>query len=453
MLNADYQERFPEVFSAEEECKRLKNELEAELLVMREYSENRLEELEALTKKAGIDRDSIQSATEKLKRDYREKKKTYDLLEKEVALYKESVDLAEFGFYSPQFEDDCSEDLKEGIRDCRDSQKEMLRDDIAIYCKTDWSVGSSRAEGKKMVSRMIKMTARAFNNECDSAISKCNWRNITQMRERIKKSFDAINKLNEKNDVHISREYLSSKLNELDLSYSYHQKKQQEKEEQAEIRAQMREEAKIEAEIKKAEAEAIKEEKRYQKALDEARKELEKANDEERAALADKVSKLEADLEEAHCKHERAKSMAEQTKQGHVYIISNVGSFGDGVYKIGMTRRLEPMDRVKELGDASVPFTFDVHAMIHCKDAPAMESMLHKKFDERRLNMVNRRKEFFKVDLKDIKAAVQEFDSGDIDFIETAVARDYYETQAMLKQIAIADGVVESNNSLFAEEI
>ena len=108
--------------------------------------------------------------------------------------------------------------------------------------------------------------------------------------------------------------------------------------------------------------------------------------------------------------------MAELTRHGHVYIISNVGSFGDGIFKIGLTRRLNPMERVKELGDASVPFLFDVHAFVLVEDAPALEKALHLKFTSRRVNAVNLRKEFFKVELEDIKEAVEELAGSDVDF-------------------------------------
>lgn len=263
------------------------------------------------------------------------------------------------------------------------------------------------------------------------------------MEERIKKAFAAINQLNEPNAISITERYLKEKLKELQLTYEYREKKQREKEEQAEIKAQMREEARIEAEIKKAEAEAIKEEKRYHKALDAARKELEKASDEMKSELEKQIAQLQANLEEAERKHQRAQSMAEQTKQGHVYVISNIGSFGENVYKIGMTRRLEPMDRVKELGDASVPFTFDVHAMIHTDDAPTLEKKLHDKFDTHRLNMINRRKEFFSVSLEEIKHAVSDFTDQSVEFIETAIAQDYYETQAMNKQRLAREGKLE----------
>ena len=143
------------------------------------------------------------------------------------------------------------------------------------------------------------------------------------------------------------------------------------------------------------------------------------------------MKELEKSLEEAHSKNERAKSMAQQTRSGHVYIISNIGSFGEDVYKIGMTRRLEPLDRVKELGDASVPFTFDVHAMIYSEDAPTLEKVLHDKFAGKRVNMVNHRKEFFGVPIDDIEKEVLKIDSS-AEFVKTIEAQEYTETKAIL---------------------
>jgi hypothetical protein len=122
--------------------------------------------------------------------------------------------------------------------------------------------------------------------------------------------------------------------------------------------------------------------------------------------LAAKIAALEAQLAEAEENRRRATSMAQLNRAGHVYVISNVGSFGDDVYKIGMTRRLEPQDRVDELGDASVPFRFDVHAMIYSQDAPALEAAIHRYFHERRVNKVNGRKEFFKATLDEIHQIV-----------------------------------------------
>ena len=311
-----------------------------------------------------------------------------------------------------------------------------------------------------MIKKSIKLTSRAFNNECEAAIANCTWRNVSKMEERIKKAFHAINQLNEPNHIMITERYLNEKLKELQLTYEYHEKKKREKDEQAEIRAQMREEARVEAEIRKAEAEAIKEEKRYQKALEHARKELVNADEQSKIELENEVAKLQQALQEAEQKHQRATSLAEQTRRGHVYIISNIGSFGNDVFKIGMTRRLDPMDRVKELGDASVPFIFDVHAIIHTQDAPALEKKLHEKFDARRVNMINRRKEFFNVTLDEIKQAVSEYSDEDVDFIETAVAQDYHETKAFNEKQKLSDTSREkeqplSNNHfpVFAESI
>ena len=128
--------------------------------------------------------------------------------------------------------------------------------------------------------------------------------------------------------------------------------------------------------------------------------------------------------------------MAEQTKRGHVYIISNIGSFGEDVYKIGLTRRLEPLDRVKELGGASVPFSFDVHAMIYSEDAPALETKLHREFSHFRVNQVKLRKEFFRVNLLDIKEKATEITGNELDFKVTALAEDYYESLKLQSQFS-----------------
>ncbi len=150
-------------------------------------------------------------------------------------------------------------------------------------------------------------------------------------------------------------------------------------------------------------------------------------SDAERATYQGELDRLKAELEEAHQKFERAKSRAQETKQGHVYVISNIGSFGEDVLKIGMTRRMEPMDRVKELGDASVPFTFDVHALIESEDAPNLESMLHKVFDHKRVNKVNRRKEYFNVNLDDIEKELQNLEINAL-INKVASADEYYQS-------------------------
>ena len=207
---------------------------------------------------------------------------------------------------------------------------------------------------------------------------------------------------------------------------------------------------------------AQKEEETLKKLIEKAQSQVSQANEEQRAKFEEKLKELEAKLIEAEEKNQRALSMAQQTKSGNVYIISNIGSFGENVFKIGMTRRLEPLDRVRELGDASVPFEFDVHAMIYSEDAPKLENEIHKKFLLMQMNKVNPRKEFFKIGITDIKAEV---DSLGIvaKWTMAADARQYRESLA-IEQSIIKDSKkkeewerfqsqYEPDNSLEVEEI
>lgn len=375
------------------------------------------------------EKQKIEKTIEELRASYKEKKGIFDKLVEEAAIYDEEIELAELGFYKPHYDFDTSEKYKEEIALVKSKQKEMISSKTAIFCNTEWAVEGSKAKGRTMINRGIRLTARAFNNECDSAISNVHWNNAAIMEQRVEKAFDSINKLNESKAIKISPEYLQLKIEELRLAQEYKEKKQQEKEEQAEIRRQMREETKLEQEMEQA----LKEEEKYQKLLDKAKVEAEKATGAKLEKLQEKITTLGEELEEAHTKSERAKSMAQQTKAGHIYVISNIGSFGENVYKIGVTRRLEPLDRVKELGDASVPFIFDVHAMIYSDDAPSVEKFIHKTFDTKRINLVNNRKEFFNVSLDDIEKEVKTI-SSEAEFILTAEAREYRQSNAIRAQ-------------------
>jgi len=192
----------------------------------------------------------------------------------------------------------------------------------------------------------------------------------------------------------------------------------------------MREEEKTQREIEKARQEAEEEEERNEKALQKARAEIEKAKGQELERLTEKIKMLEGNLQKAHELKERAISRAQLTKSGHVYVISNIGSFGDTVYKIGMTRRLEPMDRIDELGDASVPFDFDVHGMIYSENAPELENILQKKLESKRLNLVNRRAEFFNTTIDEIETFVNELNLK-IQLTKMAEAKEYRETLSL----------------------
>jgi hypothetical protein len=362
-------------------------------------------------------------------------KSIFKELEKDIKIYQNDLEFVELGIYEPIFDLESSEKYKERITQIITRQKQLIKGGNACVCNTEWTVGNSRKQGEIMTRRYINLTLRAFNGECDSLISKVRWNNIKRFEERISKAFTAINKLGKSNNTFITDKYLKLKLDELHLVYELAHKKYQEKEEAREIRAGQREEERAQREFEKARKDAEIEEKRFQKALELAKKDLGLVSGEKLDELNSQIAQLEQNLKDAHEAKERAISRAQETKSGHVYIISNLGSFGEDVYKIGMTRRLEPMDRVKELGDASVPFTFDLHAMIFSENAPELENLLHKEFDDRRINKVNNRKEYFKVSLDEIEQVIIDKYEKEVDFIKVIEAQQFRETKSIIKQI------------------
>jgi len=366
-----------------------------------------------------------------LKNSYTQKRSVYENLIKEISLLEEHTEDLSYGLYDPHFNFDTSERYKIEIHNIRRQQKEMVRAKNAATCGQEWTVAGSKSEGTKMTNRTMKLMLRAFNNECDAAVLKVSWNNVQKMRERVTKAYEAINKLGEPVAIEINPNFLELQLKEISVAYEYQEKLKAEKEEQRRIREQIREEQKVRREIEKAMEDAIIEEQAYNKALEKARQEIGSAQGERLEKLKTQMALLEEKLKEAEEKNRRAQSMAEKTKSGHVYVISNIGSFGEKVYKIGLTRRLEPKERVKELGDASVPFAFDIHAMIYSENAPELENAFHKHFRHKQINLVNSRKEFFAVSLDEIEE--QAIANGlTVEFTKLAEAKEYRETMAII---------------------
>ncbi len=378
---------------------------------------------------------------QKLKEDYKVGRKTFERLNEQITSYNEELAFREMGVYEPIFDFTDSEEYKMEIKKVRERQKARIKAKTAVIVKTEWTVGGSKAKGRTMVNRAVRLTLRAFNNECDVAIAKARWNNVHAMENRIKRAAKQINALNASNDLEIHDEYLKLKMDELHLTHEYKERLQEEKELRKEQARLEREERRLQSEAKAA----AKEEAKYARMLEKAKKE---AGGEISAELQARIDELEKSLRESQEKKERAQSMAEQTKAGHVYVISNIGSFGKYIVKIGMTRRLNPDDRVKELGDASVPFIFDTHAMVYSKNAPELEKTLHKRFNDHRVNAVNMRKEFFQVPLEDVASAVREFDS-DARFVMDREAREYMETLALREQMDAAQEEFEELEEQF----
>ncbi|MCC9020418.1 DUF4041 domain-containing protein [Flavobacterium lipolyticum] len=376
----------------------------------------------------------IQKDFDELNLNYQTALETYTRLRKDVSLYESKLDLIEFGIYEPIYDFEKSEDYRTEQNRIIEEQKLMIQSETAATCRTEWTIDGSVTKGRATTKKYIKLVLRAFNGECNSQIAKVKWNNVNQMKERIHKSYETLNKLGDGYSVSISYEFLELKLKEITLEYEFQVKRQEEKEEMRAIQEELREEEKARREFEQAQKQAEKEEETYQRALLKARKEVEKATGELQEELNSKILILEQELLIAQEKKERALSMAQQTKRGHVYIISNIGSFGENVYKIGMTRRLEPIDRVKELGDASVPFQFDVHAMIYSDEARTLECELHKAFSNKKVNMLNYRKEFFNVSLEEIEQKIDEL-GFEAEFTILPEAMQYRETLALLEKM------------------
>ncbi|MBO4234047.1 DUF4041 domain-containing protein [Riemerella anatipestifer] len=383
------------------------------------------------------------------KENYLDKRKTYTKLTEQIKIYEDSLEFMDFGLYTPTFDFEHSDQYREKQKEIIAQQKQMIKQDLAAICTMIWTVEGSVKKGESAVKRYKKLLLRAFNGECDALVTKVRWNNIENIQKRMDKAFQSINQLGQSFKIHLSNSYLKLKQEELILEYEYQAKRQQEKEEMRAIREEEREEEKARREIERAIRQAEKEEEFYQKALEKAKEELGQHNT---IALKQKLEELEKELEEVKQKKERALSMAQQTKRGYVYIISNIGAFGENIYKIGMTRRIEPMDRVRELGDASVPFQFDVHAMIYSDEARTLEAELHKRFEDNKLNMLNNRKEFFNVSLEEIKNAI--IDLGfEAEFTMIPEAMEYRETLAILEQKNNYEKLGNKADNTFPEEL
>lgn len=352
-----------------------------------------------------------------------------DLRKKEIIVLDDEILLESFALYKPKFKFLTSEDYKTRLDACREKQKQLIKNGKAININENWTVNNSKAEGRKMVNDMKKLMLRSFNNECDYCVDNVKFNNMEVNEKRIQKSFEELNKLGRIMSGNITIDYRNLKNEELYLAFEYQQKKQEEKEEQKRVREELREQQKLEQEIRQAREKIVKEKKHYLRAIAELESKLTEAtNDSERALVQEKLEEVKGQYSELE-KEEKVIDYREQNaKAGYVYIISNIGAFGKDVYKIGMTRRLEPMDRIDELGDASVPFTFDVHALIFAENAPALEAKLHEHFAKTRINKLNNRKEFFRAEILDIEKVLRENYDKVVDVVKEAPAEQYRES-------------------------
>ena len=349
-------------------------------------------------------------------------------LSEELQLARDDVEMLEYGLYEPKYNFINSVQYKEKLDEIRKKQKQMIKDKTAAVCYTEWEVKGSKSRGKAFINANIKQILRSFNNETTVLISKVSHSNIESIEKRIEKSYRSLNKLYTREDVHLSYEYYQLKLDELHLAYEYEVKKQEEKEELREAREREREEKKLQKELEREKKKFDKENTKINSEIEEVKQQLSQAHDEEKAKLEAEIAKLQAALDKNNEEIEKINEFKEKPGAGYVYIISNKGSFGDDVFKIGVTRRDNPEDRIRELSSASVPFRFDSHVFIFSKNAYDLESSLHERFDKQRVNKVNRRKEFFRITMDDVKRIVEENKGAVHSFVEHPDNEEYIDT-------------------------
>lgn len=403
-----------------------------------EYNINSLISVENKKKELENQIENFKNIISQLSSTENDKHKEISKLNKEISKLKtilgdleSDIELSEYGIYKPIFSFETPEAYKANISSIVEKQKKAVKTDLACSYPTNFTLDGSLSKGKKLIKDNVKQILRSFNNECDVLISKVKYNNIDTIKNRIVNSFNSLNKLNEKIQIRISSTYLDLKILELHAYYEYEQKKQDDKEKTKEERAKLREEAKLLKEIEEKRKFINKEKTHYQNALIKITEQLQ-SNPNNKDFL-DKKLEIENELEEIEKSLKDIDYREANKRAGYVYIISNIGSFGENIYKIGMTRRLEPIERINELGDASVPFNFDVHAMIFSDDAPSLENALHHAFENKKVNMINPRREFFKVTLEEIEEVVKNNYDKTVDFIRVAEAEQYRESKKLYK--------------------
>lgn len=278
--------------------------------------------------------------------------------------------------------------------------KALIKNGRAVDASTTWTVNNSAAEGRKMVSDFSKLLLRAYNAEADNCVRTVKPHTRKSALDRLDKAAATIAKLGRTMNISITGEYHRVRRYEIELTADHLAKVEEERERLREERERLREEQAAQREIEREKARLMKEQAHYLNALEKA-----VAAGLDEAAIAD----IKAKLADAEAEIERVVSREANTRAGWVYVISNVGAFGERMVKIGMTRRLEPMDRVRELGDASVPFRFDVHALVFTDDAVTLENRLHHELEDRRVNRINLGREFFYATPAEVKGLLAKY--------------------------------------------
>ncbi|MGW8333015.1 DUF4041 domain-containing protein [Streptomyces sp. NPDC055897] len=320
-------------------------------------------------------------------------------LRAQIVTTDETVMLQQVGIYAYRHPLDDALAYRARLDQVKDTVKRLAREGQAVHAATGWTVNGSARQGQKMIRDYSKLMLRAYNAEADYAVRSMKPHRLTSLVDRLYRSRETIARLGSTMDIRISDAYHDARVEELALTADFLQRKEEEKQALRELRAKEREEAAAQRELEREREKLRKEQNHYRAALERLRTQ----------GNFTAVAEMEAKLAEIDGFLHDIEARAANIRTGYVYVVSNVGAFGDTIVKIGMTRRLEPLDRIYELSGAAVPFRFDVHALIFSKDAVGLEARLHQEFAERRVNRVNSRKEFFYVTPVEVRNALERY--------------------------------------------
>ncbi|MFE8949182.1 DUF4041 domain-containing protein [Streptomyces sp. NPDC007856] len=407
--------------SAREEAVSVREAAEAEAEQIRQRARDEVKTERAEAKKAAKEVDRARKEAERVRQETYKASSRLAELQAQVVTTDETAMLQQVGIYSYRHQLQDAIAYRTRLDSLKTEIKNLARTDQAVLAVQHWTVNGSASAGRKMVRDFSKLMLRAYNAEADYAVRSMRPHRLNSLIDRLYKSRETIAKLGATMNIRISDAYHDARVRELELTADFLQKKEEEKEAQREIRAREKEEAAAQRELER-------EREKLQKELDHYQVALERLRD---RGDVEAVAEMEAKLAEIEEALSSVEARAANVRAGYVYVISNIGAFGERMVKIGMTRRLEPLERVYELSGASVPFRFDVHALIFSKDAVGLESQLHQEFADHRVNRVNARKEFFRVTPTQVRDALQRYaDQHLVEFTEEPQALEWRASQA-----------------------
>ena len=360
-----------------------------------------------------------------------QRKSELSAIQNEILLANDSLELQEFGFFERQYKFSDSTKYKEALDNLRNHQKDLVRSGQAGRIIVPMLLNDNKSKGRAMQNQLIKAAIRGFNGEADALLVKVTVSNVEKRIQALKQAFQQLNKMYSRNQIEITIPYLNLKIEELSLAAEFELQKQEEKELLREQREKEREDKKLQAEIKAKRKQLEKDREHFKNMITKVTDLLKEAKNDEVDELMRQLTEYQDKLSELDEIEEDIDYREGHATAGYVYVISNIGSFGENVYKIGVTRRLEPLERIRELSSASVPFQFDVHALIFSEEAFALETELHNQLANYKVNKVNGRKEYFKVPFEKIKELLDKHEELTVELNENAEAFEYRQTKAI----------------------